>query len=202
MLRQVLKAVILTAVLLTFTSSAWAGGLGVIFDPVLVPDSFTGYYDITQVGVPYTGAVWSSCAFAQSRYVGQPTDPFADATGCMYFVNDTGVPITDLNISFDYTGLTTQSFGCTFPDNTLSGNPCPTSISTGTIPLEFDGGNPIPPSTPLNLELFIVGLTGADPSAFVPDSLQVPTHDPSTLLLLASGIGLLGLCSFRRAACL
>jgi len=198
---RLLKFLVVSTLALLFgAGSALADDPTVIFDPMAVPITMgtLTYYDITQVGVEYTGLTWldSNCAFATSRGLSQ----FDGAAGCMYFVNDTGMPVSDLLFTFNVDSAAAGSLNCIYVDNTLDSPNCPSTIPAGMVTLEFNGGNPIPPSTPTTLELFIIGFGGVSQSDFSPEGVQVPTHDPSTLILLASGIGLLGLCAVRRCA--
>jgi len=196
-----LRFLVVPAIILLFgASAAFANDPTVIWDPLAVPVTQGGltYYDITQAGVEYTGLTWldNNCSFATSRGLTQ----FDGAAGCMYFVNDTGMPITDLLFTVNVDSAAAGALNCIYVDNTLNNPNCPSTIPAGTVTLEFNGGNPIPPSTPTSLELFIIGFSGASQSDFSPEGVQVPTHDPNTLILLASGIGLLGLCAARRHA--
>jgi hypothetical protein len=83
----------------------------------------------------------------------------------------------------------------------LSINNCPNNpnvtLDLGSqVNFDFYGGTPVP-----NLAVFILGENGvSDPNNNFPIDISVPTHDPSTVVLLATGLGLLGLCAMRRRA--
>ena len=190
-----LKFTLLAALTLLVAGSALADDPQIVFDPVQATQ-FNGAYLIQQLGVQYSVS-WSSCAAAQVFDPGA----FANSTSCVYFINETGVSIPELIFTFGVDSVSAGVFGCTSADDFLSQNNCPTMGSPGTVTTEFFGGSPIPFTPFPSPTVFIVGESGvADPNTDLPITAQAPTHDPNTLILLASGIGLLGLSALRRTA--
>jgi hypothetical protein len=198
---KLLRFLVIATIVLMAARTARADDPQVVFDPVIV-SGFNGYI-ITpgEIGQLLTGLSWGSCALTQ-QIGGDTAAAFANSTACMYFANESGAPITSLTFSFAVTSDITGWTGCSSADGILTFNDCPTA---GTIPggstvdATFSGGNPIPYTAGTQVTLFIIGEQGVDPANFTP-TLQIPTYDPSTLILLASGIGLLGLCGLRRTA--
>jgi len=202
MLKQACKLLIVPLALLAFASPTWANGLGVILDPPSTPVVLpTGsFYDITPGNFLFL-VTWGSCS--------QPGMPsaFSGDAGCMILANDSGGPITSLSLIFTVNGaLDGLDLSCTNPlgDPHLSSNTCSDLsgplVSGDTVDVTFFGGTPIPGSTPLNTSFFYIAETGVPYTSLPMFGVSVPTYDPSTLVLLATGMAFLAMGAFRRAA--
>jgi len=200
MLKQVLKVMFVPVVLLALASPAWAGSAGtIIFDPPIpLPSGVFGVISIP--GATYN-ASWGSCT--QS---GVPSDLQAELeslagtssvpsdSGCILLINETGAPISYETLSITLPGVT--SLTCLSIDSFLTSNNCPSTVSgTETVTLNFTGGTPVP-----ELSGFIIAELGLDPSGLPPAGIMVPTYDPSTLMLLATGMAFLAMGAVRRVA--
>ena len=203
MLKQVLKVMIVPVVLLALASPAWAGGLTVIFDPLIPPPppSSGPYYIVTPTGGPYTVS-WSDCsAFglqytAPALYTYLMNNAGSSPTACMGFMNGTGATINFLDLNI--TTSVSQPVTCTTLDQTLNNSEC---VQNTPGELDFFGtlGIPYsyPPPTGTGLTQFFfaeIGVSASDISTTV----QVPSYDPSTLMLLATGMAFLAMGGLRR----
>jgi len=161
-------ALLLVLCTLVFSGAALADDIHVIFDPQ--PATIGDFNLITTPGVDYEVS-WVSCSSA-------------------------GIPagFSALNFSFVVNqALVGQTLDC----SNLSGDPHLTSNSCGsvggaftlgeTVSASFFGGDPIP-----NLEAFFIGEDGVSLANAPTVGIEVP--EPTSLTLLASGMGLLGLC--------
>ena len=176
-------ALLLVLCTLVFSGAALADDIHVIFDPQ--PATIGDFNLITTPGVDYEVS-WVSCSSA-----GIPAG-FSTDDACLAFLNETGGNINALNFSFVVNqALVGQTLDC----SNLSGDPHLTSNSCGsvggaftlgeTVSASFFGGDPIP-----NLEAFFIdGVSLANAPTV---GIEVP--EPTSLTLLASGMGLLGLC--------
>jgi hypothetical protein len=110
------------------------------------------------------------------------------------FLNETGGSINALNFSFVVNeAMVGQTLGCAnLPgDSHLTSNNCgsvtgPFTLGE-TVSASFFGGDPIP-----DLSAFFIGETGVALADAPTLGIEVP--EPASLTLLASGMGLLGLC--------
>jgi hypothetical protein len=155
----------------------------VVVDP---PPSFT-FFDITSLGTPFT-ASWSACA------PGELPSGTTGYVGCISFLNGTGVTLTNLELIIpDTGGIVGQTANCAIdPNNIFSNLNCPADPVNGNFILNFSGGS-IAPS-----EFFVIAEIGADPSAF-PDVTAIVSPEPSSALLLSTGILSIGLfAAYRR----
>jgi len=218
MLKQVLKVLIVPMVVLALASPAWANGLGVVFDPVpQPPGGGTGLYDVIPPGGPFS-VTWQSCNTVLQSPPGviPPSGPgseLSSANGyvaCLGFANYTGGDISSLTLSFVASGaLDGLTLSCSNADAYLATNNCSSYSSPltdgETVTLTFTGPLNIPPVTD-----FFFGVCGTDSTGAcnsdtgvtgMPDStIWVPTYDPGTLVLLATGMAFLGLGGLRRTA--
>jgi len=178
-----------------------------VLDPMQATD-ILGFNLLQQPGVAYD-VTWTGCGLAQLINY----SAFQNSTACIYFVNLTGAPITTLDFSFNDTGIP-GPFSCISADSYLTN--CSESQSGSEVTMDYSGGTSIPFTSPIpTIFIFGLGNLPSDCGASCPPPItpglanqdfsavtgaNVPTYDPSTLVLLASGIGLLGLCAYGRRA--
>lgn len=128
--------------------------------------------------------------------VGDPA--LVGATGCFLLVNNTGGTITGLNLTFDNTigpnnvdFLNGQTPDCASPVFTDPNSPCELNTAGTQYILDFSGGAGIPPLHPNNTAY--LAIFGANPDAFVNGmGTATFTPEPSSIVLLSTGIGLMG----------
>jgi hypothetical protein len=180
-------ALIVALLCIATAGAAFADDIHVIFDPQIPQAGPFGI--IQQNGVNYTSE-WESC-----NTLGIP-QAFAGQQACLAFINETGADITALNFSFTVNqALVGQTIGCdNLPGDThLSSNTCG-SVQTGPdgfvlgqlVSVSFFSGDPIP-----NNFAFFIGETGVALADAPTVGIEVP--EPSSLTLMAAGMGLLGL---------
>jgi hypothetical protein len=120
-------------------------------------------------------------------------------TACANFANLTGLPITQLTFTFiaDTSIPGANTVSCNSIDANLAQATCPVDQTFGTgdaVATTFFGGTPIPPSGPGNaLSVFFLGEDGVALSDINNLTWTVSAPEPSSLSLLAAGVGLLGL---------
>jgi hypothetical protein len=183
-----LRPALIVALLCVATAgAAFADDIHVVFDPQIPQAGPFGI--IQQNGVNYTSQ-WESC-----NTTGIP-QAFLGQQACLAFINETGAAINALNFSFVVNqALVGQTIGCdNLPGDThLSSNTCD-SVPTGPdgftlgqlVSVTFFAGDPIP-----NNFAFFIGETGVDLADAPTVGIEVP--EPSSLTLMAAGMGLLGL---------
>ena len=203
---KVLKVLAVVAVLSALAVPASANNLNVIFDPLPPQPSGggTGLYSLKTEG-PFT-VVWQACSIDNGPL---PTgSTLVGDVACLGFANQTGANIYSLDLTFEATtanGLAGLTLNCMNDpgDTYLSTNNCSTigTLTDGEwVTMNFMAPDFVPPNYD-----FYFGVTATDDEGNpinipgMPDStIALPTNDPSTLMLLASGIGLLALCAVRR----
>jgi hypothetical protein len=184
-MKNFIRLALLALLVLAFSGAAFADDIHVIFDPG-GPGTINFITD-TGVGVD---ASWELCTAT-----GIPMALQGHAA-CLAFFNETGGAITDLNFTFTVnTALAGQTIMCdNLPgDPHLSSNTCGsvdgTLFAGEVVSVDFSGGVPIP-----NNVGFFVAEDGVPFSAGVPDFTATAfVPEPTSLTLLASGMGLLGL---------
>lgn len=198
MLKLGLKVLLLVGVLLAVASPSFASGLGIVFDPT--PSLGCGenqdLYCLVNNGT-YSVA-WQNCAVEPAGVLPSGSTLIGD-TACIGVANDTGAPIPQVSLVLDITGsLVGAPLTCTNNDNSLSINNCTmysSGLPAGFVTLSFTATDPSN-DIPTNMNFYFAVTGGQAP----PIDLQVPTHDPSTLVLLAVGMAMLAIGGVRRYA--
>ena len=185
---KLLRFLALPLLVLAMSSPAWADDINIIFDPST--PQVGNFYLIQDDSTTYEVA-WGSCS-----QNGVPTALQHDQ-GCLLFINETGQTLTDVTLSFTVnSALNGQTIACTSTDGSLSGSTC---AAAGTLVTGNDVTIDLYTSV-LNNSAFFVAENGVDPGDLPPLDVQVPTYDPSTLVLMLAGMALLGVCGVRRFA--
>src|SRR5271157_4341065 len=177
------RPALLAALVLVFSGAAFADDIHVIFDPQ--PAMLGSLNLIQSTGVEYT-VNWTSCSDPAFFGTG-----FGGDDACLAFLNQTGGPINALNFTFTVNAaLVGQTIACdNVPgDPHLSGNDCSSTPGPFTlgqvVDVNFFGGDPIP-----NSYAFFIAENGVALADAPPVGVEVP--EPSSLTLMASGMGLL-----------
>jgi hypothetical protein len=184
-MKTFIRPALLALLVLVFSGAAFADDIHVIFDP----GGLGSINFITDPGVTLD-ASWESCTSTGIPH------PLQSHTACLAFFNETGGSITDLNFTFTVNAaLAGQTMMCdNLPgDPHLSSNTCGSvdgALTLGeVVSVDFSGGTPIPD----NMGFFVAEDGVALGS--VPDFMTTAyVAEPTSLTLLASGMGLLGLC--------
>ena len=195
MLKQVFRAIVISALLLAVASPAWANNVTVILDDPIPNGGGTNPYQLTNNG-PWMVS-WQGC--------GNPPVPTHEGasgySNCLALLNnlDSGNAITTVELSITIpTGLSNITFTCLDPNGAVNNCASIPSVSAGdTVTIDFSNLNIGFPDE------FFIGV-GAPTDATVPplgpSEISLPTYDPSTLTLLAVGIAMLAMSGIRRYA--
>jgi hypothetical protein len=204
-----LRFLVLPLLMLALAAPAWADDINIIFDPVPA-GTYNGAFVLLVQGTDYS-VMWGSCDPTVNSSMMFATDllnyiasnnPTNAPTGCMAFINGTGGPITELDLTIMAgSNIGDTSTLCQSLDAYLTNVTCTgvLNMAGDMVTLTFTGGLAIPPSTQNSLSTFYLGEIGVDPNAITAD-VTVPTYDPSTLVLLLAGMTMLGMYGVRRYA--
>jgi len=185
-MKNFIRLALLALLVLAFSGAAFADDIHVIFDPQ--PATIGNLNLIQSTGVEYT-VNWANCTDAVFATTG-----FSGDNACLAFLNQTGAAINSLNFTFTVNAaLVGQTIACdNAPDDThLDANDCASTPGPFTlgqvVAVNFFGGDPIP-----NGFAFYIAENGVALADAPTVGIEIP--EPSSLTLMASGMGLLGLC--------
>ena len=200
MQKQVIKALIVSALLIAVASPAWANGVNVILDdPTLGGQPGVPWILPFGSNNPYS-MMWQPCTGSNSPVPGNEPAATGNYQDCLAIVNNTGFAITNLILTIPDSN-SSDTFNCTVPPavnpNNNTGFGCTASNVGGVVTLDFEGIPGFQPST----EIYIgVGLPDQDVTGLGNPTARIPTYDPSTLVLMLAGMTALGICGIRRYA--
>jgi hypothetical protein len=198
MVKLVWKALFVFALLLVMGSPAWAGKINVMLDPVSGGGNYPYYL------LPGNGASlisWQSCTGPPPTGplpTAGPGSEFLGDAACLAFTNYSGGNILSLNLTIDIPAgspLIGDTIQCSNEDSFLTYNCGTITIGPGPLTLTFAGGSPVEPG-----DTIFIGETTSDGNTLPNPMVSMPSYDPSTLVLLAAGIGMLAMCGVRRYA--
>jgi PEP-CTERM motif-containing protein len=196
-----LRPVVIAILVCASSVAMRAQDIKVSFDPPSTPvfiDPNDVFQPITSVNQPVTFA-WGACDAADNPYA--PSEINGD-TACANFANLTGQAISQLTFTFlastSIVGGDTVSCASLDPDLSTPSCPAnpPNGFADGTpVSVTFSGGTPIPPSlSKTDLSVFFLAETGVSAADINSLSWSADVPEPSSLGMLAAGMGLLGLC--------
>jgi hypothetical protein len=165
----------------------------VIIDPPPPPAGVTTY-DITFLGESLT-LPWSPCV------AGELPAGSTGYIGCISLENTTGTELTSFELTVpDTGGIVGQTANCpTDPNDVFQDLNCNPNPVDGTFYLDFSDGD-----IPAREGYFIIAEYGATPATFPDTTVIAGTPEPSSLLLLSTGvlsIGMFGFYQRRRPLC-
>jgi hypothetical protein len=186
MLKQVLRVVIVSALVLAVASPAWAGTINVILDDPTTGGGYLSYFLPYGSSNPYN-MVWQNCTGYSATSPVPPDEAAAGYKDCLAITNNTDSAITNLILTIPDTGGDT--FLCSV-SGSVTGFGCSSSTAGGVVTLDFVGL----PGFLNNTEIYIgVGLPDQVVTDLGNPTVYVPTYDPSTLVLLAVGMAMLAM---------
>jgi len=206
MLKQVLKALMVVAVLLAVASPAWAGGINAILDDPTSSLGTSAYSLAPGTSGPYSIPQWDQCSPYPPVPGGPGGEPASGYELCLALINNTESNITNLMLNIPDSNPDT--FTC-IVSGASTGFGCSVSSAPGMVTLDFVGI----PGFQYNTEIYIGvgcaatnaadGCTGTgtqDVTGVGLPTITTPTYDPSTLVLLAVGMAMLAIGGVRRYA--
>ena len=195
--------------LVCFVSVGSAFATRVVFDPTQTGITLNGDVNDIFTLSPPAPFTWSSCTGNPDVGVLAPglltANNGSAEDACAEFANFTGAAIT--SITFAYTPSPTipgagapgsPNAGVPQGCETLTGDPHLTTanctFTSDTFTYTFSGGASIPPSGNGLISVFFIGEDGISFTDISNVSWTASVPEPSSLTLLAAGMGLLGLC--------
>lgn len=192
------RALLLTLAVLSFAIVAAADSIPdihIVFDPGPTNVNPTNIY---QQGSAVSVS-WISCG-----ETGIPGS-LSGETACLAMNNLTGSSISALDLSFEVPAgspLVGQTVNCDNTDSFLTSNDCSaagTLMAGQVVDITFSGGNPIPNDMDFFIGADAAGFNG--PGDFPPVTVTAdPTPEAGTLLLFATGLGVLGLGWWHKSS--
>lgn len=194
---------VLIVALLCFVSVGSAFATRVVFDPPPPTGIQLSASDVNDIFTlqPPSSFTWGSCGTTDISVLapGLLTSNNGGAEdACAEFANFTGAPITSITFSYaagsGVPGADTTPQAC----QTLIGDPHLTSPSCAetdnTFTYTFTGGQSIPASGNGLISVFFIGEDGIPLTDIGGVTWSASMPEPSSLTLLAAGMGLIGLC--------
>jgi hypothetical protein len=197
---KILRPALIVAILCCFASGAVfaqasKSHIHVVFDPP--PPVFVDPNNVFTAVTPGSGPVsfaWGACDAADNPFA-PPSIQGDDA--CANFANiSLKDALTFLSFTFIADSSIANSVDCTSIDPALSNAFCPDGPTQDGLPviITFSGGTAIPPSgSKTNLSVFFLAETGVAPADINKLSWTVAASEPTSIHLLAAGMGLIGL---------
>jgi hypothetical protein len=185
-----IRPALIVALICFFAAGAsLANGVHVVFDPT-TPAQIGSSYVIADPTAVY-GVTWGACTLTADPIL--PASILGD-DACLAFDNNTGAVLNSFTLSFIVTaseGLAGLPLTCSSLDSFLTSATCSNApLSVGelvTVQFSDNTGSPIPQNSN-----FFLAETGAP--ALVGTSADVTAPEPTSLTLVAAGMGLIGLC--------
>jgi hypothetical protein len=187
-------ALIVALLSVVSVGAAFADDIHVIFDPTqATPEQIlSGNFGIISSATAVYSVNWESCTVPGPAGIFGPS--FDDSnSACIALINQSGQNLNSLTLSLPVTSIIAGESGgvvCTNLDAFLTSNTCDANtqfVLGNIVTFQLFGGNSIPEN-----DAFYIAVMGL-PFADGPPPLSVTAPEPTSLTLLAAGMGLLGL---------